>query len=104
MEQQQQNNIVALCSTLFDTLRGLSDKDNPLDVERAKAICHTSQAIINSVKVEIDFAKVTGLQLSSAFIPTIELTAGDKGLVPWPYKTPAVTQSEPGVTVHKAKS
>ena len=50
-----QNNITELRVILFDTLRGLKDKT--IDIEHAKAISDTAQVIINSAKVEADYAK-----------------------------------------------
>lgn len=52
--------IEGLRSTLFQTMRALSDKDNPMDIERAKAISEVAQTIINSAKVEVDHARITG--------------------------------------------
>lgn len=43
------NNINTLRDTLFDTLRALRDRDNPIEIDRAKAINETAQVIINSV-------------------------------------------------------
>lgn len=37
---------------LFETLKGLTDKKNPMDLARAKAVANVSQVILNSVKVE----------------------------------------------------
>jgi len=62
------NDITELRKVLFDTLRGLRDKENPMDLDRAKAINETSQSIINSVKVEVDHMKITGGK-GSGFIP-----------------------------------
>ncbi|SFJ06847.1 hypothetical protein [Nitrosomonas sp. Nm34] len=50
-----QNNITELRAILFDTLRGLKDKT--IDIEHAKGISDTAQVIINSAKVEADYAK-----------------------------------------------
>lgn len=52
---------------LFTTLEGLQDKENPMDIERAKAICETGQVIVNAAKAEIDFAKVNGAVISNFF-------------------------------------
>lgn len=54
------NDINELRTVLFDTLRKLSDKDNPMDPERARAINETAQVIINSAKVEVDHLRVAG--------------------------------------------
>lgn len=60
MSSQNQNDIDSLRSALFDTLRSLQDKENPMDLERAKAINDTAQTIINASKVEVDFLKANG--------------------------------------------
>jgi len=54
------NDIQALRTHLFSTLTALQDKENPMEIDRAKAVCEVSQVIINSAKAEIDFAKVNG--------------------------------------------
>ena len=89
-EQQPKNDITAVRTVLFDTLRGLSDKNNPMDIERAIAIKDIAQTIINSAKVEVDTLKVIG-GTGSGFIPTVP-----------PAKLPRGT-SHPalGHTVHK---
>ena len=45
---------------LFAALEGLADKDEPLEVNRAKAIASVAQTIINSAKLELDFIRATG--------------------------------------------
>jgi hypothetical protein len=47
-------------AALFAALDGLSDKDNPLDIERAQAISEVAQVIINSAKVEVEHLKISG--------------------------------------------
>ena len=54
------NKIEDLRNHLFLALEGLSDEENPLDIERAKAIATVAQTIINSAKVEVEFLEVTG--------------------------------------------
>lgn len=54
------NDITALRTHLFATLDALQDKDNPMDIDLAKSINETAQVIINSAKVEVDYARVTG--------------------------------------------
>lgn len=49
-----------LRSALFAALDGLTDKQNPMDIERAKAVSEVAQTIINSAKVEVEYAKATG--------------------------------------------
>ena len=62
------NDINQLREIMFETLRSLKDQAQPLDVERAKAISNAAQVIINSVKVEIDYLRVSG-GTGTQFIP-----------------------------------
>jgi hypothetical protein len=59
------NDINALRQHLFDTLAALKDKEKPMDIDRAKAISDVAQVIINSAKVEVEYAKATGATGSS---------------------------------------
>lgn len=52
------NNFDSMREILFDTMREV--KSGVLDIEKAKSISSVGQTIINSVKVEIDFMKLTG--------------------------------------------
>jgi hypothetical protein len=47
-----------LRATLFDTLAAI--KAGTLDIDRAKAINDVAQTIINSAKVEVDNARISG--------------------------------------------
>jgi len=51
------NTIKDLRDHLFETIERLKDEESPMEVDRAKAICEVSQAIINSAKVEIDLMR-----------------------------------------------
>jgi hypothetical protein len=52
------NNFDSMREILFDTMREV--KSGVIDIEKAKSISSVGQTIINSVKVEIDFLKLTG--------------------------------------------
>jgi hypothetical protein len=56
---------------LFETLEALKDSDSPMELDRAKAICEVAQTIINSAKVEVEFAKAVDASIaqSSFFAP-----------------------------------
>jgi hypothetical protein len=45
---------------LFATLESLSDEDKPMEIERAKAVVSTAQAIIETARVEVKYIEVTG--------------------------------------------
>jgi hypothetical protein len=62
------NKIDDLRNHLFATLEDLRDRDTPLDLERAKAICEVAQVIVDSAKAENTFLQITGAT-GSGFIP-----------------------------------
>lgn len=66
------NKIEDLRDHLFETLEGLKDKEDPMDIDRAKAIADVSEKIINSAKVEVEFLKTTGAITGSGFFPSPE--------------------------------
>lgn len=65
---------------LFAALDGLRDKDNPMDIERAKAIAEVSKVIVDSAKVECDHMRITGGP-GSGFIPAPEVKPGKPRLI-----------------------
>ena len=58
-------------SELFATLRGLTDKTNPMDIDRARAVAEVAQTIINSAKVEVEHMKIAGGK-GTGFIPEVK--------------------------------
>lgn len=52
--------IADLRGHLFAALRGLTDPEKPMDIERARAVSDMAQTIINSAKVEVDYLRVSG--------------------------------------------
>ena len=98
------SDIQALRAHLFSTLTALQDKDNPMDIERAKAICQVGDVIVDTAKAEIDFAKVIGNVDTQFFhkqslpaAPALPLEAETKQT-----KT-GVLHTEGNVTTHKMK-
>lgn len=69
------NDIESLRDELFDTIRRLKDKADPLDVARAKAISDVAGRIIDSAKVEVQFTEVTGQRTSGTFLPAAKEAA-----------------------------
>jgi hypothetical protein len=72
------NNIDALREHLFGALAGL--KDGSVDIEKAKAISGVAQVIINTAKVEVEYAKATGQGGSEFLTPKPALPAGITGV------------------------
>jgi hypothetical protein len=75
------NNIETLRDHLFATLAALQDKTAPMDIERAKAVSDIAQTIINSAKVEVEYAKATGAKGSGFLEKRQELPSGITGTV-----------------------
>lgn len=51
--------------SLLDTLADLRDRDNPMDVERARAVSQVASVLVDTAKVEVDYLKVTGTDHSN---------------------------------------
>ncbi len=54
------NNISTVRQALLDTLADLRNRDNPMEIERARAVADVARVIVDSAKVEVDYLKVTG--------------------------------------------
>lgn len=54
---------------LFDTLAALKNKDNPMDLDRARAVAEVARVVVDSAKVEVEFLKTTGALKSTGFLP-----------------------------------
>lgn len=58
--EPMKNKMTDLRNHLFATLEALQDTDNPMDIERAKAICQVGSVLVASAKVEVDFINALG--------------------------------------------
>lgn len=88
------NTIDTLRGHLFDTLAALRDPDNPMELDRAKAVAEVAQTIINTAKVEVEYARVTGTRTASTFLPAPEQP--DPGKPALPTGTERTVQQIPG--------
>lgn len=72
------NTLEDLRSHLFATLASLRDKDNPMDVDRARAISEVAKTVIDSAKAEVEYIKATGQdQLALPVFGAIESPKSD---------------------------
>ncbi len=68
-----------LRAELMSTLKDLRNKENPMDVDRAKAVAQIASVLVETAKVEVDYIKATGGE--SDFIkPTQALPSGVVGI------------------------
>jgi hypothetical protein len=65
----KKNGIADLRDHLFATLEALQDKDDPMDIARAKEIANVAKVLVESAKVEVQFLKTTGALKSTGFLP-----------------------------------
>lgn len=83
-------NIETLREHLFKQLDLLSDPSAKVDMERARMVAELSQTVINSVKVEVEFAKVVK---GATTLPFIE---SQPESVERPYSPPALAAAPAG--------
>lgn len=81
-----QNRIDDLRNHLFATLEGLRDKENPMDIERAKAISNVANSIIETAKVEVKYLDLIGGK-GTGFI-------GEAAALPAPVKPPRLVSGK----------
>lgn len=70
----QQKTIDDLRAVLFEAIEGV--KAWTIDIEKAKVISDLSQVMVNSAKVEVDHAKVTGKKAGAFLEPKEVLPPG----------------------------
>lgn len=81
--------ITEVRQSLLDTLKDLRSKENPMDIERAKAVAQVASVLVDTAKVENDFLKITG-QDQSTFLgsdeaqPAIPKVNGPSAHIPFP--------------------
>lgn len=66
-------------SEMMATLRALRDRENPMDLDRAKTMATIANVLVDTAKVEVDYLKVTG-QNFSGFLnePELQHLSGHK--------------------------
>ena len=62
------NKIEDLRNHLFAALEGLADKDNPMELDRARAIADVGRVIVDSAKAEVHYLEVTGRREGTGFV------------------------------------
>lgn len=73
------NNITTVRQHLLDTLADLRNRDNPMEIDRARAVADVARVLVDSAKVEVDFIKASGAA-GSDFMQPEESTEGSSAL------------------------
>lgn len=50
---------------LMGTLASLRDRDNPMEPDRARAVAQVACVLVDTAKVEVDYIKATGQDVSN---------------------------------------
>jgi hypothetical protein len=61
------DNLTALRTELFATLRGLREKT--IDIDTARAVNEVAKTLVDTAKVEVDFVRATGGEASQFMAP-----------------------------------
>lgn len=56
--------ITQVRQALLDTLADLRNRENPMEIDRARAVAHVASVLVDTAKVEIDYIKATGSECS----------------------------------------
>jgi hypothetical protein len=51
--------------SLLDTLTDLRNREQPMDIERAKAVAQVASVLVDTAKVENEYLKITGQDKSN---------------------------------------
>lgn len=70
------NTLEDLRSKLFETIDALKRDENPMSIDRAKAISEVASQIISSAKVEVEYLNVT--DQNDARLPVFEPKDGEQ--------------------------
>ena len=74
----ERKNIDDLRAVLFETIEGV--KSGKIGVDKAKVIGDLSQVMVNSAKIEVEFAKATGKKGSGFLEKPADLPKGISGV------------------------
>lgn len=61
--------ITQVRQSLLDTLADLRNRENPMDVDRARAVAQVASVLVDTAKAEIDYIKATGADRSDFLEP-----------------------------------
>lgn len=62
------NKIQDLRDHLFATLEALQDKENPMELDRAKTVADVARVIVDSAKAEVAYMSASGARTGTGFI------------------------------------
>lgn len=96
---QTESHISTVRKHLLDTLADLRNKENPMDIARAKAVAEVAGVLIESAKVEVDYLRATK-QDHAPFLeapPDTKVPQLPNGSGPFPPATTVAPGDRPGI-------
>ncbi|SAK65863.1 hypothetical protein AWB80_03112 [Caballeronia pedi] len=96
------NNISTVRQHLLDTLADLRNRENPMEVERARAVADVARVLVDSAKVEVDFIRATDAT-GSGFLQQPEHRAAPAPELPTPVASKSDIERTPTGLVHRIK-
>ena len=85
--------------SLLDTLADLRNRENPMDIERAKAVAQVASVLVDTAKVENEYLKITGQDRGNFLEQPSEIEGGTARITHSASPFPGVT----GITTHRMK-
>lgn len=82
--------ITQVRQSLLDTLADLRNRENPMDVDRARAVAQVASVLVDTAKVEVEYIKAAGGKDRSEFMeaepstPQIPNSTGPSAHNPFP--------------------
>ena len=93
---QQTPHITLVRQSLLDTLADLRNRDNPMDLDRARTVAQVASVLVDTAKVENDYIKITGAPKSDFLEPPAYVAPGLTDGT-----TPTANNPFPQVTRHR---
>ena len=72
--------ITQVRQSLLDTLADLRNRENPMDVDRARAVAQVAGVLVDTARVEVDYIKACGGKDSSHFLEGSDTQEGAPAL------------------------
>lgn len=68
---------------LLATLADLRNREQPMEVDRARAVASVASVLVDTARVEVDYLKATGAHHSDFLeAPALQVTTGDQQALP----------------------
>ena len=84
---------------LLGALAALTNRDNPMEPDRARAIAQVASVLVDTARVEVDYLKATGQDCSNFIDPAKAPVAAQH--ISMTHQGNTVDRARPGSTIHR---